>query len=366
MKNGIRKAIAMMLILMVALSATGYAAKLTPSKGFKLPAVKVRPTAAPEATPAPEAPADPEATEAPEVVEPAPEGGAAEGIAYVKLSNPDEILNIRAAASLDAEKISYVHHGVAVTVLGTEGEWTKIRAANGDVGYVASRFLTAEAPEAEAPAEPEAPEATELPELKEDLKPVEEKQEEPAAEEPVEETAEEAVPVEGLRQIIVLLREGETEMALYAEASADSEVLAMIPAGEILFVKDIEAEWSYAVYGETEGYVLTDKIALYNEETTEPEEEEIIRTITVSSSIDGLTEVAEGTIVTLTAKLTGFENDEYTVSWQYTPDGGATVIDVEGANELSHSFPITVENADYLWRVCITLKADVEVQPEAE
>jgi len=49
---------------------------------------------------------------------------------------------------------------------------------------------------------------------------------------------------------------------------------------------------------------------------------------------------------------------------QYTPDGGATVYDVEGANELTYSFIIDRSNAEYLWRICVTIHApEVEETP---
>lgn len=255
MKNRSLKVLAMMLVLMVAMSSVAFAVKLTPSQGFKLPTVQYRATPEPEATEVPEATAEPEVT-----------------------------------------------------------------------------------------AVPEKPAATE----------------EPAAE------ATEEIAVE-LRQIVVVLTEGETELALHAAADAASEVVALIPAGEILYVADIAAEWSYAIYGEFEGYVLTSKIALYNDQNTTPEEEEIIRTIKVSSNIDGQSVVYAGTEIILTAALTGFEDDEYTVQWQYSPDGGTSIYDVEGGNELQHAFIINDENADWLWKICITiLEPVVEEAVEAE
>ena len=91
----------------------------------------------------------------------------------------------------------------------------------------------------------------------------------------------------------------------------------------------------------------------YNGETT-PEEEEIVRTITVTSSLAGAEVVYEGAEVTLTATLTGFEDDTYTMQWQYTPDGGETVVDVEGANEAEYTFVLDGTNVGYLWRMTVT------------
>lgn len=181
----------------------------------------------------------------------------------------------------------------------------------------------------------------------------------PPAAEPVTESD----PMAGLRAIVVVLPEGETQVALSAEADAEAEVLAMIPAGAMLYVKTIDAQWSYAVYGELEGYVPTGKIALYNAEAT-PEEEAAIRTISVSSSLEGVTVIEEGTPICLTAVLTGFDGVAYTLQWQYTPDAGATNVDIAGANELTYVYNISFENLTYLYRLVVTVQ-DAEAEPAA-
>ena len=454
MKKWMRRAMAMMVAMMLAAGAVAVAEKETPSEGYRLPTIKVRPTEAPDTQPQP--------TEEPDQELPVL------GNAVVVLSNAGSSLNIRAEASKDADKVGKLSNGEEVYILGTSGDWTCIRTMDGIEGYVMTRYLQEE-PVAEPTEEP-AVEPTEEPAVEPTEEPAVEPTEEPAVEpteepavEPTEEPAEEPavepteepavepteepavepteepavepteepaveptelpvldeglveddgvigedewlldaegnpvldlngepipageyqvdeagnpifdengkpIPVEaeeveeGLRQITVVLKEGETELPLQAEPSETSEVLAMIPAGELLYVKEITPEWSYAVYGELEGYVLTAKIALYNGETT-PEEEEIIRTIKVVSSLAGQEEVYEGTRVTLTATLTGFENDDYTMQWQYTPDGGQTVVDIEGANDSVYAYDITLENADYMWRLCVTLQDE---EPDA-
>ena len=463
-----KKAIAMMLVLMMALTMVASAEKLTPSKGFKLPAVKHRPVveepvapdqpetpADPEAPVEPEvteAPAEPEVTEAPvepEVTEaPAePETDKVIGKAFVKLSKEGSNLNVRTAASKDAECIGSVANGTEVEVLGYEGDWAKVNV-NGMTGYVMSSYLEAKAAEPEMPEvtdapvveEPEQPEVTDAPVVEETEVPevteepvVEETVEPEVTEEPVveveyltdaegnvlvdgngnpipvgdylfdengapvfdlngnvipfgnyqvdengalifdengmpipvveEEVVPEVDPLEGLRQIMVVLHEGEMFLPLYAEPNAESSIVANIPAGEILYVKDVEAEWSYAVYGELEGYVLTSKIALYNEETT-PEEEEIIRSIKLSSNVDGMEAVYAGTTIVMTAQLVGFENDQYSIQWKYSADNGATMVDIEGATGLQYSFVIDDSNAHYIWSIVITIADPVEEEVE--
>lgn len=197
-------------------------------------------------------------------------------------------------------------------------------------------------------AEAVAPEATKAPDAKPTAKPTEE----PAAD-----------PLEGLRQIVVVLPAGENEVPLKAEADEKAESLAMIPAGAMLYVKDIDAQWSYAVYGELEGYVPTGKIALYNAEVT-PEEEAVVRTISVSSTLEGMTVVEEGTPIILTAVLTGFDNVAYALQWQYTPDAGVTNVDIPGANDLTYTYNISFENFTYLYRLVVTIQ-NTEAEPAA-
>lgn len=94
-----------------------------------------------EPSPAPEETAGPESVEVEAVIQTEEEGGS---------------VNIRAAASKDAEIIGKLTNGMSVTALGTEGDWTKIRA-DGITGYVYSSFLRIPEPVEEAPAEEVAP-----------------------------------------------------------------------------------------------------------------------------------------------------------------------------------------------------------------
>lgn len=94
-----------------------------------------------EPSPAPEETAAPESVEVEAVIQTEEEGGS---------------VNIRAAASKDAEIIGKLTNGMSVTALGTEGDWTKIRA-DGITGYVYSSFLRIPEPVEEAPAEEVAP-----------------------------------------------------------------------------------------------------------------------------------------------------------------------------------------------------------------
>lgn len=107
------------------------------------------------------------------------------------------------------------------------------------------------------------------------------------------------------------------------------------------------------------GYVrLKDLAALVTEA---PEEEQPVRSIRVVSTLDEAGTVTVGTEVTLTAELEGFlENDRYEIQWQYTPDGGETVLNAENANGLTYSYIVDKTNFTYGWRLMVILASDGE------
>ncbi len=57
-----------------------------------------------------------------------------------------------------------------------------------------------------------------------------------------------------------------------------------------------------------------------------------------------------GTMIKLTAELTGFEGKTYTLQWQHSVDK-QNWIDEPGANEIDFTYELTAETAQYHWRV---------------
>lgn len=377
MKKWIRRIMALAIAAML-LAGAAVAEKETFSEGFRLPNIQVRPTA-----PA-EEPAQSEEVEAEKTVL---------GNAVVTLSDAGSSLNIRAQASKDSEKVGALSNGEEVFILGTSGEWTNIRTANGVEGYVMTTYLlqqsaadsTQDAEQSEETVDPAPTQEVQQNQTGKDEALLVDAEGNPVLDMNGEQILsgeyeqdesgnlifdengrpipvmpeEENSNTDGLRQIVLVLKEGETELQLRAEPSEHSEVLGVIPAGAMLYVKEIALDWCFAIYGGLEGYVLTERIALYNGQAT-PEEEEIIRTITVSSSVDGMREVYEGTEVVLTAEITGFEGEEVTYQWQITPDGGTTISDIEGATGASYAFVVDDSNAHCMWRVVVTIVGEVE------
>ena len=53
-------------------------------------------------------------------------------------------LNVRKEASTDAEIVTQVKKGTALSVLASDESWVKVRLADGATGFVSSRFVTRE------------------------------------------------------------------------------------------------------------------------------------------------------------------------------------------------------------------------------
>ena len=152
MKN--TKLVALILtVLMLAGSTVAYAGTYVSdpvSPSISKPAAQEQPEAT--TTPAPEVGETPAPSEEP------PVGEAPETEAVVTTESENGKVNIRAAASMDADIIGQLSSNDRVTVLGVEGDWTKVRV-DGVVGYVFSSYLRAS-----EPALTPAPEETPVPE----------------------------------------------------------------------------------------------------------------------------------------------------------------------------------------------------------
>ena len=125
---------------------------------------------------------------------------------------------------------------------------------------------------------------------------------------------------------------------------------------EILTVEDEETLIRYTD-GETgavyEVKVPNASVAVFNADETLPEEIDL-RRINISSSIDEQTTLSYGMLVVVSAELVGFEDDEYTLQWQYTPDMGKTACDIPGATDLWYAYYLNDTNYSYGYRVIVT------------
>ena len=82
--------------------------------------------------------------------------------------------------------------------------------------------------------------------------------------------------------------------------------------------------------------------ALEEEEAGEPEP---LPKVVIHSSAGGMAQI--GDEITLSVMIP----EGYAVQWQFTPDEGVTVADIEGAVQSSYTFVLTKENMGYCYRV---------------
>jgi len=332
MKNNIRRFVALAMVLAMLLSMSALAAKETASGSFKLPQVLKRETELPAEEPTP--------VETPEAEEPA----AVIGTAYVVLEQADSTLNVRAAASTEAERLGALNYGDAVSILGHEGEWTIIQFG-GASGYVKSSFLADKLPEVveELPEEP----AADQPEAPAEEPKAEEKA--PAKQEKVEVTENTEAAAEGPVAV------GETDVRL--EGDGLSEIFLTIPDGTALTVLAVEGDWVKVEIDGQIGYIYKDSVlgvefeepAAPEVDPADPEAAAPARKITIFSSRRSV--MSEGEPVYLTSKLEGYEG--YEIRYQWECDKGAGFEDVEGANDATYTFAATAETLCYNWRLTV-------------
>lgn len=155
--------------------------------------------------------------------------------------------------------------------------------------------------------------------------------------------------------------EAPTEIVVSEEVKAeDSSGGTTVPSedGTENIVPEVENE------EKTEDAVETEKVETLPEpeekieeksevEAEEVKKEEVEKSVKVTSSLGGATVVEEGTPLTLTAHLTGYDDVEYELQWQQSEDG-SNWDDIEGENDLDYTVILTEDNAGYLWRVSVS------------
>ena len=149
------------------------------------------------------------------------------------------------------------------------------------------------------------------------------------------------------------------------------EMIGRVLAGDALKVAVIGTPFSVILYADCEegaAYVRSSAIALYYTGIGDvPAEETEIRSITMSTNMAGRQSVREGDLIVICAVLHGFENDRYTLQWQYSPDKGATVCDLPGENSTELAYFLTEENYGYMYRLAVYFEPDPEnAEPEDE
>ena len=100
-------------------------------------------------------------------------------------------------------------------------------------------------------------------------------------------------------------------------------------------------------YNEKEYIHLTENLYLYAQWISEEDEKLLIH---INSDWTTGKVGYVGAKITLTATLTGFENKNYTLQWQYSTDL-ENWIDVPGAHDITYTYTLDETTTNYTWRV---------------
>ena len=208
-----------------------------------------------------------------------------------------------------------------------------------------------EEPEAEEPVEKEPAEEETAEEPAE---------EEPATEEPAEEPAvdpDQEMLDNGYVQVMVIRENGTN---LYNTTDADAEAAGALNHGDVIWIKAAGGMWGEVYQEETENsplYFNLNNVVLLKGEV---EYSIPIRKVRLTSTLDGLTEIREGTEIVITAEFSGFTEDEIAdITWQYRAEDEEENIfhDIEEAHGFVYTYLVSAENVHNEWRIILTLKA---------
>ncbi len=144
---------------------------------------------------------------------------------------------------------------------------------------------------------------------------------------------------------------------IFQEKSDEAEAIDHLDAGEIVWVKlTDDLKWA-SIYSEEDvsRYIKWDDtiIVLMGEIDFE---ESIARSVTVKSTLDGLTTVKFNTQITMEAELHDFKDEDICeFQWYYSTDGKTYNL-VEGANEAIYEYNLDKNNCFFAWRVAVTIR----------
>ena len=156
---------------------------------------------------------------------------------------------------------------------------------------------------------------------------------------------------------VMVIRENGT--GLYDRMDEAAAAVGSLQHKDVVWVRPAEGIWA-EVYripeGETPIYLNLNNVMLLQGQV---DQDIPIRSVKLTSTLDGLTEIEEGTEITMTAEISGFLQDEITdVTWQYRTEGDAedAYRDIADAHGLRYTYPVDAENIHNEWRVILTLK----------
>ncbi len=134
------------------------------------------------------------------------------------------------------------------------------------------------------------------------------------------------------------LLDDENEVADQKAGAAKGE-----PELVVIIIDDLEEEDE----GDDELFVIDDDIV----PLAGPAVVQVEREVNIYSNLGSC--INENELVTLMGELVGFDGLSVTLQWQY--DAGMGWTDVEGANDITFSFPANAETINNAWRLAVTI-----------
>ncbi len=134
-----------------------------------------------------------------------------------------------------------------------------------------------------------------------------------------------------------------TEAAETAEADGDS----LVPE----IAESSEPETAEEDVAEEPAVALTQAPEEELETVVEPQ---AVPTVMIESYVEEISQAGPSAVILLRVSVANADGP-YTIQWQYTPDGGETVLDVPGATGTEYRYVLDSETAQYGWRVMVTM-----------
>ena len=154
---------------------------------------------------------------------------------------------------------------------------------------------------------------------------------------------------------VMVIRENGT--ALYASRDAQAEPAGSLACGDVIWARPAGEIWGEVYLDENSAplYFNLNNVML---QLGEVGYDVPIRKVKLSSSLEGLTEITEGTFVVMNAEISGFMADEIAdITWQYRAPEDEEFTDIEDAKGFTYVYPVSAENLHYEWRIVLTIKS---------
>ena len=154
---------------------------------------------------------------------------------------------------------------------------------------------------------------------------------------------------------VMVIRQNGT--GLYTGRDEHAEAVGSLACGDVVWAKPAGGIWSeiYRADGDEPLYFNMNNVAL---QLGEIGYDVPVRTVKLSSTLEGLTRIEEGSWVVINAEISGFTADEIAgITWQYRAAGDEEFREIEDAHDFMYIYPVSAENVHYEWRIVLTIKS---------